>query len=117
MSNGALRHGEAVSIGIALDLFCAETLKLIAFEEIDSILKAMQTATLPIWSNLLNQREELIEGLREFQEHIGGDLTLTMPQGLGKLIEINKLPTDIINQAINKLKKYWEKQTAHISGS
>jgi 3-dehydroquinate synthase len=109
MSRGALRHGEAVSIGIALDLFCAETLGLIAFEEIERILKAMQTATLPIWSDFLNQREELVEGLREFQEHIGGDLTLAMPHGLGKLIEINKLSTEVVDQAINKLKQYLEK--------
>ena len=108
MSGGKLRHGEAVSIGIALDLFCAETLGLISNQEVIQVVTAMQKATLPIWSDLLEQESELMQGLQEFQEHIGGDLTLTMPNGLGKTIEIHELTAKTVNSALTKLKSYLE---------
>ncbi len=106
MSKGSMRHGEAVSVGIALDLFCAVELGLIEERLVRSILKTMQKATLPIWSELLDQEAELIEGLAEFQEHIGGKLTLTMPNGLGQSIEIHQLPSETIHNAIANLKYF-----------
>ena len=108
MSGGKLRHGEAVSIGIALDLFCAETLRLISNQEVVQVLTAMQNATLPIWSDLLKQESELLNGLQEFQEHIGGELTLTMPHGLGKTIEINELKASTVSASLKKLKLFLE---------
>ena len=108
MSLGKLRHGEAVSIGIALDLFCAKNLGLISMPEVELILTAMQAATLPIWSDLLNREVEVIDGLREFQEHIGGELNLTMPNGLGEKIEIKELSPQTVHKALTELKLYLE---------
>ena len=114
MSNYELRHGEAVAIGIALDLFCALELNLISEPEVKRILKAMQATGMQLWSDLLLNKDkdcelEVVRGLAEFQEHIGGDLTLTMPNGLGNRVEIHDLPDDVIKNSLKKLQEFTDK--------
>lgn len=111
LSQHALRHGEAVAIGIGVDLFCAEQLQLITKTEVLRILTAMQTAGLPLWSDFLEARDvdghyEVLNGLDEFREHIGGQLTLTMPNGLGARVEIHELSHAIVLEAIDRLKNF-----------
>ena len=50
-----------------------------------------------------NGRPEILSGIREFREHLGGELHVTLPNGLGRKIEVNELDEKIILKAIRSL--------------
>ncbi|HAS83016.1 MAG TPA: 3-dehydroquinate synthase [Verrucomicrobia bacterium] len=110
MSNYAIGHGQAVAIGIALDSYYASRSGRITTTEREAILDAMKTAGLPIWSALLERRTpdgtlEIIQGLHDFQEHLGGELRVTLPVGLGAKEEVNRMESSIIQEAVAYLKE------------
>jgi 3-dehydroquinate synthase len=108
-SHFKLRHGEAVSIGIALDAIIAADLNLLARRDALSLINALRTCGLPVWHPLLESRNRyrqprILEGLKNFQEHLGGELTLTLPGPLGSKMEIHTLPADLLLRALQTLK-------------
>ncbi len=42
----------------------------------------------------------MLNGLEEFRQHLGGRLTLTMPDGIGKKREIHQLDGAIVAEAV-----------------
>ncbi|HPN84628.1 MAG TPA: 3-dehydroquinate synthase [Victivallales bacterium] len=100
MSGGNIRHGEAVSIGIASDSFLAMKRKLIKSEEFESIIKLLQDCGLPLWSDLLAKKEKgrlvVLDGLREFREHLGGKLSITLPKSIGSKIETSEIDETLV---------------------
>ena len=110
ISQYELGHGQAVSIGIALDTFYAAQIGLLTVQARDRILDALEKTGLPIWSKFLERRNkegelEVIKGLRDFQEHLGGELHITLPNGIGGKVEIHRMDPGIIHEAIAYLKK------------
>lgn len=110
LSGYDIGHGQAVSIGIALDAFYASQVGLIALHERDAIIDALVKTGLPIWSDFLEMkatsgRLEILQGLDDFQEHLGGELHITLPNGIGQKVEVHKMDTDIIAKAIAYLKQ------------
>lgn len=103
LTDNTLRHGEAVAIGVALDLVIAGNLNLISSDQLEFTLNAMQKFTLPLYHPLL-ETPQLLHGIQEFREHIGGELCLTFPNPLGQKTELNKLTTPTIKKAIKQLK-------------
>lgn len=111
MSGYDIGHGQAVSIGIALDSYYAHRTGLLSSAELDAVLTGLKNTGLPIWSGLLEQKMpdgtlELIQGLRDFQEHLGGEMRVTLPNGIGAKKEVNHMDTAIIRDAICFLKDY-----------
>jgi len=110
MTNYELRHGEAVSIGIAIDVCLAQQLNLITTAERDRVHRAQASCGLPLWHSILTKRStatgnlQVVEGLEEFRQHLGGRLTLTMPNGLGKKMEIHELDPKLVENAIEYLR-------------
>ncbi|MGL4854855.1 MAG: 3-dehydroquinate synthase, partial [Lentisphaeria bacterium] len=104
MTGGLLGHGSAVAIGICLDLCCALELGFISRQEVQRVILAIKQAGLPVWHEMLNLEEngELViyQGLEQFREHIGGELTLSLPRGIGSMVEINDLPETIIRKSL-----------------
>ena len=110
-SNYTLGHGQAVAIGIALDTTYARRIGLLTQDECDCILTAMRETGLPIWSQVLEHRDEngdleILRGLAEFQEHLGGRLTITLPNHLGEKTEIHEMDAKIIQDAVVYLADY-----------
>lgn len=106
MTNFELRHGEAVAIGIALDLYCAARLGFISEAERDRVCAAMRRCGMKLWNPALSRRSnatgtlQVVAGLEEFRQHLGGDLTLTMPDGLGRKREIHELAPQLVEDAV-----------------
>ncbi|MCY3020482.1 MAG: 3-dehydroquinate synthase [Planctomycetota bacterium] len=105
MTNFALRHGEAVAIGIALDVYCAARLKFITAGERDRICALLRRCGLQLWHPVLEKRSGsgallVLNGLEEFRQHLGGRLTLTMPDGLGRKRDIHSLAPAIVADGI-----------------
>lgn len=110
LSGYEIGHGQAVSIGIAMDSYYAAEIGLITKSERDTIVDALDKTGLPVWSDFLEKRTaegglEILEGLREFQEHLGGELNITLPDGIGQKVEIHEMDQDIIKAAICYLKQ------------
>ncbi len=109
LSDYALRHGEAVSIGIALDTYCSVELGLFRDVDAERVLALLDRIGLPVWDARLDDRgpegkRRILDGVREFREHLGGDLTLMMLAGLGKGCEVRALPEPVIERAIDRLR-------------
>ena len=108
MSRYRIRHGEAVSIGIALDSYVAMRLGLISSHELDSLIRGLQESGLPVWHPLLKARDRagipaLLTGLTRFQEHLGGPLTITLPAPVGRRTEIHAMDHALIQDGITFL--------------
>lgn len=110
LSNYAIGHGQAVSIGIALDCVYAEQGRLISHAELKKVLSALSRTGLPVFSPLLEARTPdgklaILKGLSDFREHLGGELTVTLPDGIGKKLEVHNMDEAVIEQSVMRLKK------------
>ena len=112
MSGFSLGHGQGVAIGIALDSFYAARKGLISEEERDKILQGLVDSGLPVWTPLLGRRMgahrlEILAGMEDFREHLGGKLTVALPDGIGAKIEINNMDTAVIAEGIKFLEQQY----------
>ena len=106
LSNFEIRHGEAVAIGIALDSVYSELSGLISEEDSNRIIKLLKTLGFTLYHDMLaaNDKLNLWEGLNEFREHLGGRLTITILEKLGKGKEIHEVDFDLMKLAVDRLK-------------
>lgn len=109
LSHYEVGHGRAVAIGIALDVYGAAELGLLSERARDRIHNALSAVGLPLWHALLEARDprgglSIVRGLEEFRAHLGGQLTLTLPDGIGHKKDIHELPEAIIERGILFLK-------------
>lgn len=104
-----LRHGEAVAIGIAIDLLCSVQLGLLSKEECEFALETMEQCGLSLWHEVLDNVKigtlALFKGMGEFKRHQGECFTITMPNGLGEKTEIYNISLNLISNAIDGLRK------------
>ena len=108
LTKHALRHGEAVAIGIALDTrYSVLSGHLPAGDEI-RVCNLLRQLGLPIYDPMLKAKNStgtlsLLQGLREFREHLGGELTITLLDGLGTGVEVHTMDEDLITQSMDWL--------------
>jgi 3-dehydroquinate synthase len=107
LTNFEIRHGEAVAIGIALDSIYSQLLGLISQEEVNRIIILLKNLGFTLYHEKLgeNDKVNLWEGLNEFREHLGGQLTITILEKLGKGREIHEVDFELMKQAVDELKK------------
>jgi 3-dehydroquinate synthase len=110
MTRHRLRHGEAVAIGIALDVSYSVRRGYLDRASATRVLGVLGAIGLPLWDEALGQRERdgsytLIAGLREFREHLGGELHITLLRGVGRSFEVNEMDEAFILDAIHDLSK------------
>jgi 3-dehydroquinate synthase len=109
LTNFEIRHGEAVAIGIALDSVYSYLSGRLSKDALDKILNLNKALGLNITHPLLevnDDRSPLIQGLEEFREHLGGKLTITLLNGIGKGEEVHEMDSALIRQASQLLKKF-----------
>ncbi|RFS14558.1 3-dehydroquinate synthase [Emticicia sp. C21] len=106
LSNFEIRHGEAVAIGIALDSIYSELLGLISGEDSARIISLLKKLGFTLYHESLaeNDKLNLWEGLNEFREHLGGRLTITILEKLGKGKEVHEVNFDLMKLAVDRLK-------------
>jgi 3-dehydroquinate synthase len=112
LSDFTLRHGEAVSIGIALDSVYSFLSGRLQLESLHRIIKLITGLGLPISHRLLQNKDGqnlLLKGLQEFREHLGGRLTIMLLLSIGKGEEVNEIDPSLVNQSNEWLIQYLEK--------
>ncbi len=55
-------------------------------------------------SNAAGERE-VLQGLIDFKEHLGGELTITLLKDIGVGLEVNEMKEDLVFEAIEWLKQ------------
>ncbi len=108
ISNFTLRHGEAVAIGVALDVIYSRRAGFLSAENTERVLSLLENLGYELFiADLVreNERRELlvIEGLEEFREHLGGTLAITLLKEIGQGFEVSEMNRTLIAEAINEL--------------
>jgi 3-dehydroquinate synthase len=103
-----LRHGEAVAIGIALDTRYSVLRGLLPEADAQRVYALLEHLGFRLWHPALHGRTTdgrlaVLEGLREFREHLGGELTVTLLAGLGRGLEVHEMDEALVREAIDWL--------------
>jgi 3-dehydroquinate synthase len=112
LTNFGIKHGEAVAIGIGLDIVYGTYAGFMSEALADRILMVLSNLGFATFHPvLLNEtgtqiNPELLRGLEEFREHLGGELTITMVEKIGEKFDVHQMNTDWIEKsALALLKK------------
>jgi 3-dehydroquinate synthase len=103
-----LRHGEAVAIGMALDARYSVLTGLLPAGDEDRIAFLLENLGFKLWHPALrtlnaDRTSAILEGLREFREHLGGEFTITLLASLGAGIEVHEIDEGLAMEAIGWL--------------
>jgi 3-dehydroquinate synthase len=99
----ALRHGEAVAIGLAIDTVYSSLALGFPERDVARVLRCLRELGLPLSHPVLRDRERLFAGLEEFRQHLGGRLTLTMLRGVGDPIEVHEVDDRLMHDALDRV--------------
>ncbi len=101
-----LSHGEAVAIGLALDIICAREMGLLPPALAVRILNLLEALGFNLYVPELHLAggNLLLNGLEEFREHLGGQLTLVLPKALGESTQVHVLDAVLVQRAADELK-------------
>lgn len=107
LTNFEVKHGEAVAIGIALDVCYSQLLGKLTETDRDRVLNVLETIGFTLYHPALAEQDKinLWEGLNEFREHLGGRLTITLLETLGKGYEVHEMDFELVKQAVDYLEK------------
>jgi 3-dehydroquinate synthase len=103
MTDFRLRHGEAVATGLAIDSIYSGLCSLMSWEAVERVIGTLQGIGFALGDEALADTDGLMRGLDEFQEHLGGPLTLILPAGIGRTVTVNHVDRDRMLKAIRRV--------------
>ena len=117
LSHFELSHGEAVAIGMALDVLYSRNTGRLDAASAERILSLLEKLGFTLFANeLLNANNAelpaVLSGLEEFREHLGGELSITLLEGIGRSLEVHEMDPQPIAAAIRELKTRQQRSAA-----
>ena len=103
MSTYEIAHGDAVAIGIALDCEYAVRMKILSQKDSTRIIACLQALKLPTWHPILSQIDQLLRGLEEFREHLGGQMNITLLRAIGESTEVHQMDSGVVAESAKAL--------------
>jgi 3-dehydroquinate synthase len=108
LSNFQIPHGEAVAIGIALDVIYSREIGLLEKNSCERILNLLAQLGFKLFADALLAKNfpgefQILLGLEEFREHLGGELTITLLKEIGRGVEVHEMNLHKIIEAIHEL--------------
>ena len=111
-----VRHGEAVSIGLCLDVAYSVELGRLTPSDAERIFRCLRGLGLPCTHAELRRDGRLnpavLQGLAEFREHLGGRLTLMMLEAPGRSFEVHEMDDALLDRANRRVVQWLEGQRA-----
>jgi 3-dehydroquinate synthase len=109
LSNGGIRHGEAVATGLAMDSYYALRKGFWGQQDFDRLIEAFKVAGFKLYYEFMGAVDDcgkylVLSGIEEFREHLGGELHITLPDGLGRKQEVSELDEELLIEAVKFLK-------------
>ncbi len=105
MSGFALRHGEAVAIGIAIDTVYASLALGLDPASATRVVDCLTQLGFALDHPQLGDLPQLLAGLEEFRQHLGGRLTLTMLRGIGQPMEVHEIDRKLMGRAVEQVRQ------------
>lgn len=102
LSDFRVLHGEAVAMGIALDSVYSFKKGMLSEEKAVRILKVLTDLNYDISDPVIQIKDStspILKGLAEFQEHLGGILTITLLTDLGTGKEVHEMDQQLLIEA------------------
>jgi 3-dehydroquinate synthase len=106
MSGFELSHGQAVAIGIALDATYARLMGWLGDADHQKVLECLAGIGFGLYHEVMQQANSLLGGLDEFQEHLGGKLTIPMINKVGETFDVFEIDTNKMTDAISYLESF-----------
>jgi 3-dehydroquinate synthase len=105
LTDHALRHGEAVAIGMALDSRCSQQRGWLTSDGLERICTLLERLGFRLWDPALGRRTAsgdlaILRGLEEFREHLGGELTVTLLTGIGCTRDVHAIEAVEVERAV-----------------
>jgi 3-dehydroquinate synthase len=108
-----MRHGEAVAIGIALDTTYAYLSGFLPEGDWQRVLDLLVALHLPVYAPALSAHldndsdpRNVLRGLVEFQEHLGGTLTIMLLRRIGEAFDVHEIRRDVMIRGIELLRSF-----------
>ena len=112
LSDYRWRHGEAVAIGLSVDVTYSELTGLISDTDRNRVIDLFRRLGLPTYAPELseglgqaNDPRDILRGLNEFREHLGGRLTIMLLHGIGEGFEVNEIDESVMIHSIGVLRE------------
>ncbi len=102
LSNFDVLHGEAVAMGIALDTIYSNLAGLLPAKQASRIIHLLQKLDFELTHPLMSMtsaNSEILAGLQEFREHLGGQLTIMLLENIGQGIEVHEIDISLMRHA------------------
>jgi 3-dehydroquinate synthase len=110
LTDHRMRHGEAVGVGIAIDStysYLAGHLAESQWRRITNLIRALGLALyVPALGDRLEAPDDprcVLRGLAEFQEHLGGRLTIMLLEDIGRPFDVHEIRPDLMRRSIETL--------------
>jgi len=108
ISEYRIRHGEAVAIGIALDVIYSRRMGFLDQPSESRIFRLLEILGFELYANELQHVDSqdrliVLNGLEEFREHLGGELTITLLRGIGRGFEVHEVDAAQMLNSIQEL--------------
>ncbi|MBL9189166.1 MAG: 3-dehydroquinate synthase [Opitutaceae bacterium] len=108
LSEFRVSHGEAVAIGMAIDLIYARRIGLLPEPIAERILGVIQGLGFELFGPVRQIRratgpQDMLDGLEEFREHMGGRLTIPMVRAPGDRLDVHEMDGPTVKAAFEEL--------------
>jgi 3-dehydroquinate synthase len=105
MSQFRLSHGEAVAIGIAIDVAYSVRIGLLDEDSAERIFAVLEKLGFSLCASELSGMDVLLGGLEDFREHLGGELTIMLLEEIGTATEVHAIDCAKMKSAIRFLRR------------
>ena len=108
LSHHRLRHGEAVAVGMALDGLYANALGLLSDVDTERVMNLLRTLGFNLCPAELGLRDvqgrsQVLLGLEEFRQHLGGQLSIPMLNRIGQSVDLHEIDDAQMEAALQRL--------------
>ncbi len=108
LSGFEIRHGEAVAVGLALDVRYSCLSRELSDRSATRIVDLLEKLGFRLWHESLaalddNGSPAVLAGLEEFREHLGGELTISLLDEIGREAEVHEVDSELMREALSWL--------------
>ena len=105
MTDFAFPHGEAVGTGVAIDSVYSALKLGLPRRDLARILACLRALGQPLAHPALARADELLGGLEEFRQHLGGRLTITLLRAVGEPVDVHEIDAGAMREAIDAVRE------------
>jgi 3-dehydroquinate synthase len=110
LTSHELRHGEAVAIGLALDTRYSVQVGLLSPGGDERVYALLRRLGFHLWHPAMESRDgrgnlRILEGLEEFRQHLGGELSVTLLRSVGDGTDVHQIDRAEVARAMAWLRR------------